>query len=77
MFPFEYIKPKSLKEAKTNFDQADDAVYLAGGMTIIATMKQRLTQPSHVIDLSNIKGLGVIDFSNGYIKIGAMASHTS
>ena len=75
MFPFEYIKPKSLKEAKTNFDQADDAVYLAGGMTIIATMKQRLTQPSHVIDLSNIKGLGVIDFSNGYIKIGAMASH--
>jgi carbon-monoxide dehydrogenase medium subunit len=38
-------------------------------------MKQRLTQPSHVIDLSNIKGLGVIDFSNGYIKIGAMASH--
>jgi aerobic carbon-monoxide dehydrogenase medium subunit len=77
MFSFEYLKPKSLEEAMAIYKGAVDPIYMAGGMTLIATMKQRLAQPSDVIDLSQIKGLNDICQKDKTIFIGAMTTHAT
>jgi carbon-monoxide dehydrogenase medium subunit len=53
----------------------DDTVYLAGGQTLIPTLKQRLRQASAVIDLGGIPELRGISVSGASLTVGAMARH--
>ena len=55
MYEFEYQKVTSARDAKAAYGSKDDATYLAGGMTLIPTLKQRLASPTDVVDL---KGIG-------------------
>ena len=75
MKTFDYHKPSSVDEASKLLAQGD-AMALAGGMTIIPTMKQRLNSPRAVVDLSAIGELRVIEMhkTKGLV-IGAMATH--
>ncbi|MEM7778033.1 MAG: xanthine dehydrogenase family protein subunit M [Pseudomonadota bacterium] len=73
MYNFEYAKPHSLHDvaALTN----DDSVFLAGGQTIIPTLKQRLASPGSVIDLANVPELRGLHLQEGALGIGAMTRH--
>lgn len=75
MYAFEYKKVSSLGEAQQAFDSADDGTFMAGGMTLIPTMKQRLAMPSDVIDLGGIDGLSGISVDGDTVTIGAMTCH--
>jgi len=75
MHNFEYHRPKTLDEAREIFAGAADALYLAGGQTLIPTLKQRLRQPSDVIDLSRIKDLRGVSAGKDSLTIGAMTCH--
>lgn len=75
MYNFNYHKPESVDEAKSLYSAAEDGVYLAGGHTLLPTMKQRLRAPTDVIDLSAIEGLYGIGLEDGTITIGAMTCH--
>ncbi len=75
MYAFEYKKASSLDDAESTFASADDASYLAGGMTLIPTLKQRLAMPSDVIDLSGIDGLNSVSVDGGSVTVGAMTPH--
>ena len=75
MYEFNYHRPASLDEAKRLFASAPDGLYLAGGMTLIPTLKQRLAQPSDVIDLAGIPDLDGIDAGGGRVTIGALTRH--
>ena len=75
MYDFTYHRPASLEEAVALFEGADDAVYLAGGHTLLPTLKQRLAAPSDVIDLSAIAGLADISRHDTLLTIGALARH--
>ena len=75
MYAFDYKKASSLDEAESAFGSADDGTYLAGGMTLIPTLKQRLAQPSDVIDLSSIDGLNGISVDGNTVTVGAMTCH--
>ena len=57
MYNFAYHRPSSLADALAALDGADDGRLLAGGHTLIPTLKQRLAQPSDLIDLSGIAEL--------------------
>jgi len=46
MYSFDYHKPTALDQALDLFKGADDPIFLAGGMTLIPTMKQRLAAPT-------------------------------
>lgn len=74
-YGFNYLRPKSLVEARAMFADAPDARYLAGGQTLIPAMKQRLASPSDLIDLADIDGFLAITRSNGTIVVGAGARH--
>lgn len=75
MYDFQYHRPGSLEEAAQLFADADDALYLAGGMTMIPVMKQRLAMPSDIIDLSRIGELTGITAGDSSLSVGAMTSH--
>jgi carbon-monoxide dehydrogenase medium subunit len=75
MYTFNYHRPASIDEAKQILAANADAKLLAGGMTLLPTMKLRLAQPSDLVDLSGIAGLDAIRETDSAIEIGAMAKH--
>ncbi len=76
MYDFEYLKPKALAEAASILAGDGDAKALAGGMTFIPVLKQRLNKPSKVVDLAAL-GLSGIKVSGETVEIGAMTTHAT
>ncbi len=77
MYNFEYQRATSLSDAAGKLKAADDGKLMAGGMTLIPTLKQRLASPSHVIDLGRIGDLKGITVSGDTVTIGAMTTHAT
>ena len=75
MFEFDYLKAKSLPDAGAFVIAHPDAKLLAGGMTLIPTLKQRLARPSHLIDIAGLPELGGISSKDGQLEIGAATRH--
>ncbi len=77
MHPFVYHRATSLDEASKALQVAEDGLYLAGGMTLIPTMKQRLAMPSDLVDLARIEDLRGIADEGSTLRIGAMTPHAA
>ena len=75
MYDFNYQRPATVADAAAALSGAADGALLAGGQTLIPTLKQRLASPSDVIDLAGIAELKGISAEGGSIRIGAMNSH--
>jgi aerobic carbon-monoxide dehydrogenase medium subunit len=75
MYAFEYHRPASVADAISLLKGAGDGVLMAGGMTLIPTLKQRLASPSDVVDLAKIDELKGIRQAGDSVVIGAMATH--
>jgi aerobic carbon-monoxide dehydrogenase medium subunit len=75
MHAFRYQRPSSIAEAVSALATAADGKFVAGGMTLIPIMKQRLAQPSDIIDLGGIGGLAAIAIDGASLIVGAMATH--
>jgi carbon-monoxide dehydrogenase medium subunit len=75
MYDFTYQKPASLADAAKAIAAAEDGKLMAGGMTLIPTLKQRLARPSDVVDLGKIGELAGIKQEGNAIIIGAMTRH--
>jgi aerobic carbon-monoxide dehydrogenase medium subunit len=76
MYAFEYHRPSSLAEVASLLQSKPEAKLLAGGMTYIPTLKQRLAQPSDLIDLGGISELKRIFVDRGsQLVVGALATH--
>ena len=73
MYAFDYHRPSSLAEAEALL--SGEATLMAGGQTLIPTLKLRLAQPSAVIDIGGIAELGGIGVDGGTVSIGATARH--
>jgi carbon-monoxide dehydrogenase medium subunit len=74
MYTFNYLRPTSLADAAKAAAGADAKV-LAGGQTLLPTMKQRLAQPSDLIDLGGIAELKGIKMDGNNVVVGAMTTH--
>lgn len=75
MYNFTYHRPQSLAEAATLLARSEDAKLVAGGQTYLPTLKQRLAQPSDLIDLGAVAELKGIKEEAGGVTIGAMTRH--
>lgn len=75
MYAFTYHKPASLDEARAQFGAAEDASYVSGGHTLIPTLKNRLANPSDLIDLSQVAELKGIALIEERLEIGAAEIH--
>lgn len=77
MYQFNYERPKTLADAEALLAKADDPKLLAGGQTLIPTLKQRLAMPSDVIDIGGLKELDFIRAEGDAIMIGAATKHAT
>ena len=75
MYNFDYQRPQSVADAAKAIAGKDEAKLLAGGMTLIPTLKQRLAKPSDLVDLGRIAELKGIKRDGNAIVIGAMTRH--
>ena len=57
MYNFNFHSPNTIDEAIKLFNASEEPKFIAGGMTLLASMKQRLIAPTDLIDLRNIKDL--------------------
>jgi carbon-monoxide dehydrogenase medium subunit len=75
MYDFNYHRPSSLADAAKALQGASEGKLVAGGMTLIPTLKQRLAKPSDLVDLAKIGELTGIKKDGNTIVIGAMTKH--
>ncbi|MCE2481707.1 MAG: xanthine dehydrogenase family protein subunit M [Alphaproteobacteria bacterium] len=75
MYEFEYHRAGSVGEAADLLGKASDGRYLAGGMSLVPTMKLRLARLSDVVDLNGVDGLAGVATEAGTVTVGAMARH--
>lgn len=75
MYEFNYHRPPSLSEAGRILADCDDPKILAGGMTLLPTMKFRLASPSDIVDIGGIDELRGIRESGDRLEIGALTRH--
>lgn len=74
---FDYHPATTVDEAIALLQQyGDDAKVLAGGHSLIPTLKLRLAQPEHLIDIGKISELSYIREENGVVAVGAMTTYT-
>src|SRR6516225_11443415 len=74
MYAFEYHRPHTLSGALADLAKKD-AKALAGGMTLLPTMKQRLASPSALIELKDVPELSGLAREGDALVIGAMTRH--
>jgi len=74
MYEFDYHRATSLYDAAGRLGDAD-AKLVAGGMTLIPTLKLRLAKPSQLVDLGAIPALKGISEDGDTVVIGAMTRH--
>ena len=75
MYSFTFHRPETLRQAASLLGKNADAKILAGGHTLLPTMKLRLANPPQLIDISRIEGLAGIQQSGRSLTIGAMTRH--
>jgi carbon-monoxide dehydrogenase medium subunit len=75
MHNFNYHRPASVADAVKALGAASDGKILAGGHTLLPTMKQRLAAPSDLIDISAIAELKGIKADGNNLVIGATTPH--
>lgn len=76
MYDFAYQKPANVADAVKALAGDPEAKAMAGGMTLIPVLKQRLNRPSVVVDLAKA-GLAGITAGSGSVTIGAMTTHAA
>jgi aerobic carbon-monoxide dehydrogenase medium subunit len=75
MYGFKVHRPTTVRQAAGLLQREEEPKLLAGGHTLIPTMKLRLAGPKHIVDMSQIEDLVGIEDSARSITIGAMTTH--
>lgn len=73
---FRYIRPRSVEEALKVFAETDgDALYIAGGQSLVPAMALRLRGPDLLVDIGSIPELNGLSVDGNRLRIGATTRH--
>ena len=75
MYAFDYHRPQTLRQAVNLIGRTEDVKVLAGGQTLIPTLKARLANPANLIDLGAVPEMRAITQKGKSLVIGAMVRH--
>jgi len=75
MYETSYHRASTVEDAIAKMGGSDDGKFVAGGQTLIPTMKQRLAAPSDLVDLRHIDSMKGISVSGSEVTIGAGTTH--
>ncbi|CAN7155136.1 FAD binding domain-containing protein [Paraburkholderia hospita] len=75
MYSFDYQRAADPKSAVSGLSADSEAKYLAGGQSLLPTMRLRLAQPSKLIDITRIPQLKEIRVEPTKVTVGAAVCH--
>lgn len=73
MNSFNYARPVNVDEAVGLFEPGSQ--YIAGGTNLLDLMKENLTRPAQLIDITRLPLNGVEEIDEGGLRIGALVSN--
>jgi carbon-monoxide dehydrogenase medium subunit len=71
----ELLRPTELPAARQALGASEDARIIAGGQTLVPSMKLGLVRPTQLVDLARIPGLRGITVTGDRLVVGAMTTH--
>ncbi|MFD1634410.1 FAD binding domain-containing protein [Haloplanus ruber] len=79
MFPdeFEYERPETVDEAVDLLVDHPEAEILAGGHSLLPTMKSGLASPDLLVDIGHIDAMQGIDHADGTVSVGALTNYAT
>ena len=77
MYNFIYEKVNTIEEVEKLLNENEETKILAGGQTLIPTMKQRLASPSTLVDICGIDQLNFINDNGNSVIIGSTTTHNT
>ena len=75
MYDFSYAKAQSVDDASARLKAQAESKLLAGGMTLLPTLKLRLARPAALVDLGSLPALKGIEVAGKTVTIKAMTRH--
>ena len=75
MYNFTFHRPTTVRQAAGLLAKNPEGKLLAGGHSLLPVMKQRLAQPSALIDLALVEGMAGVELKGRSVVIGAMTRH--
>ncbi|MGF1658609.1 MAG: xanthine dehydrogenase family protein subunit M [Rubrimonas sp.] len=76
MYNFDYVKAKSIDDAAAALGR-EEAYLMSGGQSLVPTLKQRLSQPSLLVDVSGIPEMIGVQAAGGSLTIGGATTHAA
>ncbi|TLX55692.1 xanthine dehydrogenase family protein subunit M [Stutzerimonas nosocomialis] len=73
MNPFSYARPAAVEEAIALF--RPDSRYIAGGTNLLDLMKENVTRPAQLIDITRLPLHDVEETADGGLRVGALVSN--
>lgn len=73
--PFEHHEPTTLEETVGLLESVESPTILAGGQSLVPTMRFRLSQPETVIDINRIDEFDYLHEEDEHLRIGALVRH--
>jgi carbon-monoxide dehydrogenase medium subunit len=79
MYPdeFDYERPETVADALDLLVENPDAEVLAGGHSLLPTMKSGLASPDLLVDISRIESMQGIDHEDGTVSIGGLTTYAT
>ncbi len=74
MNPFSYARPMSIDEAIGLF--RPNSRYIAGGTNLLDLMKENVTRPAHLIDITRLPMNDIEETADGGLRVGALVSNS-
>jgi carbon-monoxide dehydrogenase medium subunit len=72
---FEYHEPSTVEEAVDLLETLEDPTLLAGGQSLVPTMRFRLSQPDDVVDINGVDELDYLREEGDQLRVGALVRH--
>ncbi|WP_436763605.1 FAD binding domain-containing protein [Streptosporangium sp. V21-05] len=74
---FDYVVPRTVREAVDALGTGPGARILAGGQSLILEMRLQRVRPDLVIDINRVAELGHLTVGDGTLRVGALVRHAA
>jgi CO/xanthine dehydrogenase FAD-binding subunit len=76
MIDFEYVKALDVSDAVSQIARDANARFIAGGTNLIDLMKENVTKPKRLIDITGLPLAEIEETETGGLRIGALVSNS-
>jgi xanthine dehydrogenase YagS FAD-binding subunit len=76
MIDFDYVKAQDVRDAISHIAQNPAAKFIAGGTNLIDLMKENVTNPTRLVDITGLPLADIEETSAGGLRIGALVPNS-